>query len=262
MKRQKISVITINYNNKTGLEKTIKSVISQTYPELEYIIIDGGSNDGSVDVIKKYADKITYWVSEPDKGIYNAMNKGIIKATGEYCNFMNSGDCFYDSNVLNCVFQTNQTADVLTGIAKTENGLWIPVTNEKLSLYHFYVSGLSHQATFIKTILQKKLQYDEKLSIVADSKFFIQALILHNASYLTLPYYICLYAPGGISSNIEKHRLELDMVFHELFPERILKDYKQLFLLKSNFILMKLQKVIDKKFFSKTIDVLRRIKSI
>ena len=96
MKKNKISVITINYNNKSGLEKTIQSVISQTYFELEYIIIDGGSSDGSIDVIKKYENKIDYWISEQDKGIYNAMNKGIAQAHGEYCNFMNSGDCFHD----------------------------------------------------------------------------------------------------------------------------------------------------------------------
>ena len=88
----KLSVITINFNNRDGLRKTIESVVNQTYNDFEYIIIDGGSTDGSVDVIKEYADRIDYWVSEPDKGIYNAMNKGIDVAKGEYCIFMNSGD--------------------------------------------------------------------------------------------------------------------------------------------------------------------------
>ena len=88
----KLSIITINLNNAEGLRKTIPSVISQTYCDFEYIVIDGGSTDGSVDVIKKYADKLSYWVSEPDAGIYNAMNKGIRKAGGEYCQFLNSGD--------------------------------------------------------------------------------------------------------------------------------------------------------------------------
>jgi glycosyltransferase involved in cell wall biosynthesis len=88
----KLSVITINYNNAIGLRKTIESVVNQTFRDYEYIIIDGGSTDGSVDVIKEYADKIDYWVSEPDKGIYNAMNKGVAAAHGEYTNFLNSGD--------------------------------------------------------------------------------------------------------------------------------------------------------------------------
>ena len=96
----KYSIITINYNNRDGLENTIKSVINQTCQDFEYIVIDGGSTDGSVDVINKYADKIDYWISEPDKGIYNAMNKGILRAHGEYLNFMNSGDYFYDNEVL------------------------------------------------------------------------------------------------------------------------------------------------------------------
>ena len=96
----KYSIITVNYNNKEGLRKTIESVISQTFRDFEYIVIDGGSSDGSAELLKEYSDKITYWVSEPDKGIYNGMNKGIAKATGDYLNFMNSGDCFYDQQVL------------------------------------------------------------------------------------------------------------------------------------------------------------------
>ena len=101
----KLSVITINYNNRDGLRKTIESVVNQTCRDFEYIIIDGGSTDGSVDVIKQYADRIDYWVSEPDKGIYHAMNKGIAVAHGEYLNFMNSGDCFYESTVVENVLQ-------------------------------------------------------------------------------------------------------------------------------------------------------------
>ena len=96
----KYSIITINYNNRDGLEMTINSVLEQTYKDFEYIIIDGGSTDGSLEVIKKHAAQIDYWVSEPDNGIYNAMNKGIRKATGDYLNFMNSGDTYHTSSVL------------------------------------------------------------------------------------------------------------------------------------------------------------------
>src|SRR5574344_525947 len=97
----KLSIITINNNDAAGLEKTIKSIINQTFTDYEYIIIDGGSTDESVEVIKKYTEHIDYWVSEPDKGIYNAMNKGINQTEGEYLNFLNSGDTYYDNNVLN-----------------------------------------------------------------------------------------------------------------------------------------------------------------
>ena len=100
MYSQKISVITINYNNCKGLQRTLRSVLSQTYPILEYIVIDGGSTDGSVEEIRKLESNIDYWVSESDKGIYHAMNKGIRKATGDYCLFLNSGDSLHDVNTL------------------------------------------------------------------------------------------------------------------------------------------------------------------
>lgn len=111
----KLSIITINYDNKEGLLKTILSVVNQINHDYEYIIIDGGSNDGSVDIIKDYADKIDYWVSSKDKGIYNAMNKGIDVAKGEYCIFMNSGDTFYDSNTLKLCIPCLDGTDVLAG---------------------------------------------------------------------------------------------------------------------------------------------------
>ena len=96
----KISIITINYNEKVGFEKTIKSVLNQSYQDFEFIIIDGGSTDGSINVIEKYKDSISYWVSEPDKGVYNAMNKGIRASKGEFVIFMNGGDCFNNDLVL------------------------------------------------------------------------------------------------------------------------------------------------------------------
>ena len=106
-----ISIITVVYNGISNIEKTILSVINQEYEDIEYIIIDGGSTDGTVDIIKKYQDRITYWVSEPDKGIYDAMNKGIEKATGEWVNFMNAGDCFFNNTVLQDIFIDSQIKD-------------------------------------------------------------------------------------------------------------------------------------------------------
>ena len=99
-----ISIVTVSYNAVATIEQTILSVINQTYPNIEYIIIDGGSKDGTIDIIRKYADQIAYWVSEPDEGIYDAMNKGIKIATGEWINFMNCGDSFLDMKVLNKIF--------------------------------------------------------------------------------------------------------------------------------------------------------------
>ena len=113
----KYSIITVNYNNKEGLRQTIESVIHQTFRDFEFIVIDGGSTDGSADVLKEYDAQITYWVSEKDNGIYNAMNKGIAKATGDYLNFMNSGDCFYTSDVLESVANYESDADFIVIVA-------------------------------------------------------------------------------------------------------------------------------------------------
>ena len=114
-----ISVVTVSYNAVSTIEQTILSVINQTYPNVEYIIIDGGSTDGTVDIIKKYADKIAYWVSEPDKGIYDAMNKGVVVATGEWINFMNAGDIFTDSDVIDKLL--HRISDLLTLVSSEYN---------------------------------------------------------------------------------------------------------------------------------------------
>ena len=111
----KYSIITVNFNNKEGLRKTIESVIRQSFRDFEYIVIDGGSTDGSADILKEYDAQIDYWVSEPDKGIYNAMNKGIVQAKGEYLNFMNSGDYFYDNQVLQHVADYGYDTDFIVG---------------------------------------------------------------------------------------------------------------------------------------------------
>ena len=110
----KLSIITINFNDREGLDKTIQSVINQAYKEFEYIVIDGASTDGSVDVIKKYADKLTHWVSEPDSGIYNAMNKGTQMASGEYCLYLNSGDFLAEDDVLERLFENDFNEDIVS----------------------------------------------------------------------------------------------------------------------------------------------------
>ncbi|MCC6690867.1 MAG: glycosyltransferase, partial [Bacteroidia bacterium] len=122
MTMPKLSVISINLNNRLGLEKTIKSVIDQSFQDFEYIVIDGASTDGSIDVIKANADKFSYWVSEKDKGIYHAQNKGIAHANGEYLLFLNSGDYLYSSNVLQTFFSKNYSEDILYGDLMLDNG--------------------------------------------------------------------------------------------------------------------------------------------
>lgn len=239
---QKISIITINYNNKKGLEKTIQSVVCQTQIDYEFIVIDGGSTDGSKELIESYSKKIDYWVSESDAGVYNAMNKGIKTATGDFVVFMNSGDSFYDANVLEKVspFLVDDF-DIYYG----DNYKIKPHSKrkktypEKLSFSFFYSSCINHQATFIR----KKLFYDyffysENLKIVADWEFFIYTICVENRPYKYLKTTICNYDFTGISSNKE-HRSIVEFEKEEVFNKYFLlfvEDYKLINEIKSKRI--------------------------
>lgn len=229
---KKVSIITINYNNREGLRRTIESVIHQTFREYEYIIIDGGSTDGSLEVIREYSDAISYWVSEPDKGIYHAMNKGVKIATGEYCNFMNSGDRFYHPDVLEKIFSCNFTADIITG-STVDDGNQEPIqafnTNNDISMYHFYSATIGHQSSFIRRILLINNPYDENLKIVSDWKFFIQTIILNNCTFQATNLIVASMNKYGISmTQNELNQKERKKVLEELLPPRIRKDYNNM----------------------------------
>lgn len=227
----KYSIITINYNNVEGLSQTIKSIVSQTFIDYEFIIIDGGSTDGSVELIKQYTANITYWGSEKDNGIYNAMNKGIIHAQGEYCIFMNSGDYFYDDNVLKQINVINAEEDVIVGkVSINRSGMIMsPPPIRELSLYHLYSGAIPHQGAFIRTSLLKKYPYDESLRIAADWKFFVQTLILNNCSIRYLDEYIAIYDINGISSTSQDlMQEEKNNYLSSIFPPRVLADYKHM----------------------------------
>lgn len=225
------SIITINYNNESGLRRTIESVVRQTYKDYEYIIIDGGSTDGSVEIIKEYSANIDYWVSEKDRGIYHAMNKGITQAHGEYCIFMNSGDCFYDEAVLSSVANYDLNEDIVVGYASINkgNGIISPPPTGEFTFYHLYSGSIPHQASFIKTELLRKYPYDENLRISSDWKFFVQTLILDNCSIRYLDVFVVRYDLDGISSsNPQLMRQEKEIIMSTMFPSRILADYKHL----------------------------------
>lgn len=221
----KITVITINYNNVEGLKLTIESVLNQTSKEIEYIIIDGGSTDGSVDIVKKYADRIDYWISEKDNGIYNAMNKGVSKATGDYCIFMNSGDCFADEKVIEDVLKIGLKTDIVTGgiVFGPDNTYYGP---KSVTLKHFFKKSLAHQASFIKTSVLREIPYDESLRIVSDWKFFIEAIVIHKHSYSPIDRLVAVMEPGGIGTNHERSDYEHNLVLHSLLPEYAFEDYE------------------------------------
>lgn len=218
----KLSVITINYNNAKGLQKTIESVINQTCDDFEYIIIDGGSDDNSLEIIKKYEKHITYWVSEKDDGIYNAMNKGIKQAKGEYCLFLNSGDYLFNNLVLQSTIGQGFNEDIVFGNINTEKGI-VNFPNI-LTILTFLNGTICHQAIFHKTDLFKKYSlYDEKLTIVADWEFLFKTIIIHNCSYRHINQVICYYDITGISSNPEfkeKLKKQKEEVFKAVYKMR------------------------------------------
>lgn len=234
----KLSIITINRNNADGLRKTIESVVSQTYTDFEYIIIDGASTDGSVEIIKEYADRITYWVSEVDNGIFNAMNKGILKASGDYYLFLNSGDILIDDNVVLDFVKREFRFDIISGILceETLNGKQrIPPLSAEIDFEYFYLNTLPHPASFIKaSVFQDLGNYNEKNRIVSDWELFFTALVLKNKSYTKWDRRISIFDMTGISSGVENSKLEAGekiLVMQNLAPlvyKTYVKQQKQI----------------------------------
>lgn len=253
---KKISIITINYNDAKGLEKTINSVKNQTNLDFEYIVVDGNSSDTSLIVIKENEDYIDYWVSEKDTGIYNAMNKGIKAAKGEYLLFLNSGDCLYDNFVIEkyAKYLTNYDLIIFDINIVGEKEAKIETFPSKLKFSDMFFGYLPHSSTFIKSDLFNKVGlYDETLKIVSDWKFMILALFIHNCSYCKLNGTVSTFYLGGISSSVNNSK-ERDDVLKEYFGNYY-EDYK-LFekndkLLKTNRFAMLQQ--LEKSYFGRKI---------
>ena len=244
----KLSIISVNLNDSNGLRKTADSVFSQSFTDYEYIIIDGGSTDESVELIKAYSDKIDYWSSEQDTGIYNAMNEGIKVANGDYILFLNSGDWLADDNVLSYMFEQSDSEDIIfgdimeirsDGSRKYQKSL--PV--EKLTMANFYSNThatVQHQASLIRRSLFDGGLYDESYRIIADIKFFIERIIMNNCSVLHIPLVVANFNKYGLSSNPsnwEKTIEERYRIFTEVLPPRIMKDYEILFQIKDSTLL-------------------------
>lgn len=211
MIQPKISVVTVCYNTVNDIEKTILSVINQTYPNIEYLIIDGGSKDGTMDIVNKYKDKIDVIVSEPDKGIYDAMNKGIKAAAGEWINFMNAGDLFVKNTTLSEVFKAKQySCDVIYGdtikILST-GAYWSkhePVDTLKTRL------PFCHQSCFISKNAAMSNLYNTDYKIAAD----------YNQFYT-------IYKNGGRFKDISVPISIFDNVegLSSQYPDRLIKEY-------------------------------------
>lgn len=269
----KLSIITINYNNAEGLRKTLASVAAQTYRDIEHIIIDGGSTDGSVEIIKEYESTNSLnpnslnvkWISEPDNGIYNAMNKGIeialgrrvvnalnrselvedknkgiMRATGDYCQFLNSGDSLATPDVTKRMvaalektldIKHHTSVDILYGdmlkIGIKQNVVDKSSRNEDITLSMFYRGCLNHSPAYIKrSLFEDYGLYDETLKICSDWKFYMQSIVLGKATTKHVDIIVTHFDMNGISEtrkdilNEERNRL-----LQELIPKGILKDY-------------------------------------
>ncbi|GHS97386.1 glycosyl transferase [Bacteroidia bacterium] len=246
----KLSIITINLNNQDGLRKTIESAISQTFTDFEYIVIDGASTDGSVDIIEAYADRITYWISEPDKGIYNAMNKGILQAKGEYCLFLNSGDWLIKNNVLEIVFRQDNNTDLIIGRLHQKHnnirGIIKKEPGESLRFSDFYIASLLHPCTFIKRNLFERVGlYDENYRIVSDWLFFLLSVVNNHSSYSFLNTQVSDIQTNGISSiDVDRMLEERTRVLYKYFP-CFIEDYKDYFLYKNSRTLSRMKELIS-----------------
>ena len=220
----KLSVITINYNNCNGLRRTIESVANQTFNDYELIVIDGGSTDGTKEIIQQFAKHLSWWCSEPDKGIYNAMNKGVSHATGDYVIFMNAGDWFYNDYVLENVYRNEMNADIIEGhtIKADKMVRHRPVYEDLFE--HLFTDTISHQGAFIKRKLLLAHPYDEKYKIVSDWKFWLETLILEENTYAFIDLDIAYFDMSGISfTQIELRENEREAVYRELFPPHMVR---------------------------------------
>ena len=221
----KLSIVTVNYNDVNGLGKTMESVMAQDFRDFEWIVIDGGSTDGSKELIGTLPkDFLAYWCSESDKGIYNAMNKGIRHCKGDYVCFLNAGDVFCHYNVLDAVFCTEQISHVLYGDAiftYTGDEYYreeLRVYPDKITLSWLYHDALNHQATFVRRDILEQFGFDETYRIMADRKLWLQIKLAgYSFKHIAMP--IVKYDHCGISaSNGDLWLKELIAIRNDVLP--------------------------------------------
>ena len=237
-----LSIVTINYNNAEGLKKTLASVAAQTVTEFEHVVVDGASTDGSADIIREYAASASYpvrWVSEPDKGIYNAMNKGLRMASGEYVQVLNSGDIYASEHVIADMFEAmRRRGDEANGewpeflygnmIRRRPDGTVEGKSGRvEYSLLNYYTSTMNHDCCWIhRSLFERHGLYDENLKIVSDWKWFLSAIGLGHVKPVYVDIDVTIFDLTGISErNLQLRNEERRKVLEELVPPAILADY-------------------------------------
>ena len=236
----KLSIITINRNNAEGLEKTLKSVASQTFRDFEYVVIDGASTDSSVDVIKKYESQFAHlkWVSEPDTGIYNAMNKGIRMAEGDYIQILNSADILASDDVIEKMtdaLEKRSYPDILYGnmIKDSVNGKKIrdkSFAGSKPTMFDFIHGTLNHDPAYIKrSLFQKFGYYREDLPITADWRWYVEAIPFGGVVPQYVDIDVTIFDMTGVSeTQLVKREKERDEELKRTLPQGVYEDYKDL----------------------------------
>ena len=221
---KKLSIITINYNNLAGLQKTTESVVAQTCSDFEWIVIDGGSTDGSKEFLEKNSEKITYWVSERDRGIYHAMNKGVSAAKGDYCLFLNSGDRLHSNDTVMNILRELHDEDILSGdewwVDEDYTFKKVNSNPDILTPYRLLVGILWHQCTFIKRVRLLEHPYDESLRISSDWEEMFYELIVRKGTYRHLPYIVSDFIAGGISENMKLIAIERGKVLDKYLSKK------------------------------------------
>ena len=236
----KLSIITINRNNAVGLEKTLQSVAAQTFKDFEYIVVDGASTDDSVNVIKAHESDFAHlkWVSEPDSGIYNAMNKGIRMASGDYIQILNSGDCLAATDVtkrmLKALEEGNSPSILYGNMVKcfTDGHRLVDkcFAGQEITMLGMYTGTLNHDPAYIcRDLFGKYGYYDESLKIVSDWKWYLQAIIYGGEKPKYVDMDVTLFDMTGISENGGQNRDLIDkekrMVLNQLIEPSFLHDY-------------------------------------
>ena len=266
---ERISIVTIVYNGVKTIEKTMMSILNQTYENVEYIIIDGGSNDGTLDLIKKYELKIKngefsniYFmcISEKDNGIYDAMNKGIKLASGEWINFMNSGDYFESSYVLENIFGSVKQYDKATSVIYVDT-LFLNmdgkiIKKKVIALKNFW-KGICflHQSCFVKTYIMKDYRFDTEYKIASDYNFLFR-LYNEGFTFLYIPINISVFLIGGLSYNNYKGVIERYKIVYNANKKLIYRIY-YIYLVYITII----QNIINNIIGYKNYSLLRKIKN-
>lgn len=225
-----VSIITVNYNNCKGLQKTLLSVLGQECRDFEWIVIDGGSTDGSKELLEQNSSHISYWVSEPDNGIYEAMNKGIRNSKGDYLQFLNSGDCLSAPDIIQKFSKRGFSEDVIYGnaIIVNSNDQEVGVFNapDFIKLSYFYSHALNHQATFFSRHCFENYKYNEGNRIASDLELFMY-LLYNGFSFIKWDEYVVRFENGGLSS-INTGKDEFPGIIDRVLPKGVKADYQEI----------------------------------